>query len=134
MGPPSTYQTHSLECPVTGSAPIPPPTPSCPRYHALSASGAFARKKYPPIPTTGITNPLTSGHPLHVGAERDKVVDEVRMRAADRVGVEDRRFAVDRRGDHQQRDRNADDVRTGHGRRGQFVAAERDQTVRIAQQ
>src|SRR5690606_19374392 len=150
MGPPSWYQADSFEWPVAGSKPIPPPTPRRSRYQAFSTSGSFARKKYPPIPMTGMLASLSDLRtvadetarfvpaalldPLHVGAECDEVVDEAGMRAADRVGVEDRRFALDRRGDHQQRDRHANDVRAGHRRGSQLAAAESDQPVRIAQQ
>ncbi|MNN49712.1 hypothetical protein D3C81_1642570 [compost metagenome] len=64
-------------------------------------------------------------------AEAAQVLDKARMRAPDRRGVADLRATLDAGRDHEQRDRDADDVRAFHHRRRQRIAAEGDQPVRV---
>src|SRR5690606_31347314 len=81
------------------------------------------------LPRLWIIGKRGSRNPLHLGTERNEAVDEARMGAPDRIRIQDRRFTVYRGRHHQQRDRHADDIGTGHRRRCQLLAAEGDEAV-----
>src|SRR5690242_7266404 len=61
------------------------------------------------------------------------MTDEVRVRATDRRSVADDRGALDARRQHEEGDRDPDDVRALHRRRAQRLAAVDDQPVRVAE-